>query len=245
MLDYYKPTLIDYHKEDRSCIIQGKGILTGLRKLDAKYECNYIGRLDLLANSSVAIIGSRESDKDDWKRVNKVIAIIKSYYDNDKHKFNIVSGLAKGIDTAAHTLALDNNLNTIACIPTSIDSCYPTENQYLKEYIEDHGLVLSCFPEGSKLVKNNFIVRNYLIALLSSVVVLVRADEESGTRHVFREAIELNRYLVILKSLYDKHISWIDQIAKKSVRLAILEKPEDLIKVLNTVLNLEYKNNVK
>lgn len=135
-------------------------------------------------NPCLSIIGSRDCSIES-KRI--CLKIIKNLPQN----LVIVSGLARGIDTAAHIAALKTGKKTIAILPSGIDKIYPKENEKLaSKIVEKEGLLISEYPSKTKPTKFSFIQRDRLTAGLSSAILVVEAQMKSGTMHTINFALE-------------------------------------------------------
>ena len=143
------------------------------------------GNKELLNQFKLAIIGCREHTK-----YGEIVAKTLSY-EIAKNGIVTVSGLAKGIDSIAHTATLQANGKTIAVIGSGIDNIYPTENTNLaNEIIKSGGLIVSEYVIGTKAQKMNFPARNRIISGLSNGVVVIEAKNKSGTMITVDFALE-------------------------------------------------------
>lgn len=98
-----------------------------------------------------------------------------------KKGYTIISGMARGIDTVAHTTALKEGGRTIAVLGCGLDIIYPSENMSLAMQIIKHGALVSPFPNGTKPFPKNFLARNRIIVELSKAVLIVEGKRRSGT----------------------------------------------------------------
>lgn len=149
------------------------------------------GSLDSNGAGSVAMVGSRDASEQAADAAREVAATLA-----DAGTI-IVSGLARGVDTAAHRGALDAGGRTTAVVGTGIDVIFPPENRHLIERIVRNGAVVSQFPPGLRPSKTSFPVRNAVIAGLSSASVVIEAEELSGTRIEMGYSLEFNRPVLL------------------------------------------------
>lgn len=146
----------------------------------------YQGNIDLLELPKVAVVGSRDSSKLGNQSVQKIIKEL-------NNELIIVSGLARGIDTAAHMVALQNGGRTIAVIGTGLDVFYPKANKKLQSYIGKNHLVLSEYGPGEQPLKFHFPERNRIIAGLCRGVIVAEAKMRSGSLITCERAMEEGR----------------------------------------------------
>jgi DNA processing protein len=145
------------------------------------------GRVELLSTPSVAIVGSRESTPQGRDNARDFARIL------SEHKLTIVSGLAMGIDGAAHEGGLDGPGSTVAFVGTGLDRVYPARHALLMRRIGAEGLLASEYPLGMPPLPDNFPRRNRLIAGISQGTLVVEAALESGSLITARMALECGR----------------------------------------------------
>ena len=153
---------------------------------DAPVLLFYKGDLNLLKLAKVAVVGSRSCSQVGIKSVGKVIQGL-------ENELVIVSGLARGIDTAAHMSILQNGGKTIAVIGTGLDIFYPKSNKRLQNYIGEHHLLLSEYGPGEEPLKYHFPARNRIIAGLCRGVIVAEAKMRSGSLITCERAMEEGR----------------------------------------------------
>ena len=153
---------------------------------DAPVLLFYKGDLNLLKLPKVAVVGSRSCSQVGIKSVGKVIQGL-------ENELVIVSGLARGIDTAAHMSILQNGGKTIAVIGTGLDIFYPKSNKRLQNYIGEHYLLLSEYGPGEEPLKYHFPARNRIIAGLCRGVIVAEAKMRSGSLITCERAMEEDR----------------------------------------------------
>ena len=101
----------------------------------------------------------------------------------------IVSGLAKGVDTAAHTSAIEAGGVTAAVIGTPLDKAYPAENASLQALIYREYLLLSPFTPGEKVYKGNFPKRNRIMAAITDATVIIEASDRLPALSIRRRSV--------------------------------------------------------
>lgn len=143
------------------------------------------GRTELTAGDAVAIVGSRNASAN-GKRLARMFAS-----DLAAAGLTIVSGLARGIDTAAHEAALARG--TVAVLGTGIDIIYPPENSALQKQIGEEGLLVSEMPPGAAPRETSFPRRNRIISGMCRAVIVVEAALRSGSLITARFANEQGR----------------------------------------------------
>jgi DNA processing protein len=183
----------------------------------------------LLSRQGVAVVGSRQASAEGrllaWQ-VARALAVA---------EFVVVSGLALGIDTAAHCGAIDAGGRTIAVIGTGLDRAYPSAHARLQEVIYREHLLVSPFAFGTRTTRGHFPARNRIIARIADAVVLVEAGEGSGTQHVVREAQRRGRPVLVSDRLFrGRGVGWVWELARDP-GLRVWARPSDVVELLEDV----------
>lgn len=145
----------------------------------------YRGRLDCAMGKCITIVGSRKPS------LMAVEATIKIARELSEHDVRIISGLAMGIDAAAHQGCLDGGSPTIGVMACGMDINYPAENKKLRESIVNAGgLLLSEYPPGVHAMSWHFPIRNRILAGLSRGVIMIEAKIRSGSMTTVQHALD-------------------------------------------------------
>jgi DNA processing protein len=156
-------------------------------------------------------------------------------YQLGKVGFTVVSGLARGIDTAAHRGALKAEGRTLAVIGSALDCIYPPESEELARLIAGHGAVISEYSMGRQPDRTTFPYRNRIVSGLSMGVVVVEAGFKSGALHTADAALDQGRSVFAVPGRIDSSASQgTHRLIKNGARLVtdvndILEEFEMLI----------------
>lgn len=156
-------------------------------------ECLWTrGETALLWRPAVAVVGARAATRHGLAMAEQLAG------DLARAGLVVVSGLARGIDSAAHRAALAAGGTTIAVLGTGIDQVYPAENAELHERIAAEGLLVTEFPPGAFPDPSHFPQRNRIISGLSKAVVVVEARERSGSLITARLAGDQGRDVMVV-----------------------------------------------
>ena len=146
----------------------------------------YQGDIKLLAMEKIAFVGSRACSEQGIASIQKIIKEL-------RNQFVVISGLARGIDTACHLAAIKNGGRTISVIGTGLDVSYPRENWQLQAFIAQNHLIITEYGPGEQPLKYHFPDRNRIIAGLSRGVVVTEAKRRSGSLITCERAMESGR----------------------------------------------------
>lgn len=184
------------------------------------------GTVPLSTRSTVSIVGSRRASQ---AALDTAAAMAEL---SVKRGITVVSGLARGVDRAAHEGALGAGGTTFAVLGSGIDSgIYPPENVELATSIRERGAIVSQFRPNAPPTKTSFVIRNSTISGLSPVSFVVQADEKSGTSSEVDAALRQGHKVVFWAPLM-KSVPWADWLS----RLDNVVMVDDLEFVLNNEL---------
>jgi len=197
------------------------------------------GRVELLQTLMIAMVGTRRPTAYGTaaaSRISKDLATA---------GLTIVSGMARGIDSAAHRAVLESGGDTVAVFGCGIDEVYPAENRKLAGELAGRGLVLSEFPMGSPAFPQNFPVRNRIIAGMSAGVLVVEGGEYSGSAITAKLALEQNREVFAVPGSIMSKMSWGPNLLIKQGAKLVQEwndvvtelKPEDRRRLVDQCRN--------
>ena len=151
------------------------------------------GEIDTLEfENSIAVIGTREPSTEAKNAARRISG------DLAQERWTIISGLARGIDTAGHQGALDAGGNTIAVLGCGLDVNYPTENMALATQIAHHGALISQYPFGTRPNPDHLRRRNNMTVAFADCVFAAEYPKGSGTEIAVNKAIELQKPLFTL-----------------------------------------------
>ena len=188
-------------------------------------------------NQCIAIVGSRNASEYGLKAAYDLAANLA--YNN----ICVISGLAAGIDAAAHHGALSAKGITIGVLGTGIDIIYPAFNKKLSERIESEGLLLTEFLPGSKPEARNFPIRNRIISGLSLGIVVVEASRKSGSLITVAHALEQGRdVFAVPGNINSSTSSGTHKLIKQGAKL--VEQVEDILEEYN-IKQIEKDKNEK
>ncbi|PTB93102.1 DNA-protecting protein DprA [Marinobacter sp. B9-2] len=232
--DETHPAVRDVRFVQDSCRKHGIGILTWpdtdypeqLRHIhDAPLVLYTLGDTELLARDQIGIIGSRKATPAGLDHARRFAAELSA------RELLVTSGLALGVDGAAHAGALDAGFPTIAVIGCGLDRIYPHQHRRLGERVIAQGLVISEYPPGTPARAAHFPQRNRIISGLSRGVLVVEAGLRSGSLITARMALEQGREVFAIPgSVHSPVARGCHHLIKQGARL--VETVDDILEEL-------------
>lgn len=203
---------------------------------EAPYFLYYKGTLPNPLRPSVAIIGARNCTSFGKKLALSIAS------DLARYEVQVISGLARGIDSYAHHGAIEGDGLTYGVLGCGVDICYPPENTNLFNRIQTFGGIISEFPIGAQPLPYHFPMRNRIIAGLSDAILVIEARESSGTFITVDRGLEQGKdILAIPGRLGDSLSSGCNRLIQNGAKLVI--RTEDIIEELR--LKYDYLDHEK
>jgi DNA processing protein len=181
------------------------------------------GQLEAADASAVSIIGTRTPSDAGRRCAGELAEALGAT------GYTVVSGLAAGIDAAAHGAALAARRRTVAVIGTGLDRCYPRENRDLQRQIAATGAVVSQFWPEAEASRRSFPLRNVVMSGLTQASVIVEAGEHSGTRIQARAALAQGREVILMAPVLAR--DWARELRDRP-GVDVAAQPSDVIELL-------------
>jgi DNA processing protein len=160
------------------------------------------GRVELLSSLSIAVVGTRHPTPYGMAATERLAG------DLARAGLTIVSGMARGIDTASHKACLAAGGTTIAVLGCGVDVVYPSENKKLAAEIVARGLIVSEFPMGAVAFPQNFPIRNRIVSGLACGLLVVEGAQYSGSAITARLAMDQGREVFAVPGNITSKMSW-------------------------------------
>lgn len=186
------------------------------------------GRIELAQRRALALVGSRRASAQGLDTARRLA------HELAEHGYTIVSGMAQGIDGAAHEGALGSEAGTIAVVGTGLDRVFPRSHLPLARRIAEEGLLLSEFPLGTPPLAQNFPMRNRIIAGLALGTLVVEAALQSGSLITARLAADMGREVFAVPgSIHAEQSRGCHALLRQGAKL--VERWEDVVEELAPV----------
>lgn len=185
------------------------------------------GNMELLNKTAIAIVGSRNCSEYGWIQAKKFSDAL------SRNGICIISGLAIGIDSIAHSSAMSHKGKTIAVLGSGFNNIYPKENKRLYEKIlENDGCVISEYSPDTKVNTKNFPKRNEIISAISLGVLVVEAGYRSGSTITANSAIKQGKKVFAIPSNIDSKLGiGTNKLIQKGAKL--VTNIQDILKEIN------------
>ena len=192
------------------------------------------GRIELLTRTGLGVVGTRRPTPYGMAATERLAGELA------RTGLVITSGMARGIDTAAHKAALSAGGDTIAVFGSGVDHIYPAENRRLADDIAAKGLLLSEFPMGSPGHPQNFPVRNRIISGLSVGILLIEGAQYSGSAITAQLAMEQGREVFAVPGNITSKLSWTPNLLIKQ-GAKLVQTAEDVLAELSAEIRRSLK----
>lgn len=196
---------------------------------DAPVMLYVLGDADLDPEHSLALVGTRRCTQYGSSFVNGFLADMAIYFP----ELMVVSGLAFGIDATAHIYSIENHLPTVAVLAHGLDMIYPAQNRDLgKRILNSGGALVSEYPSGTTPYRNNFLLRNRIVAGLAELTIVVESEIKGGAMNTANQAFINNREVMALPGrATDPMSSGCNHLIRKQ-KAQLLTSAADIIEML-------------
>lgn len=192
----------------------------------------YKGNLKLLKEKKkIAVVGTRNNSSYGALCCEKIVK------DLIAEDIVIISGFARGIDSIAHRICIENNGKTIAVVASGLDIVYPSSNVNLWKKIEENGLILSEYEYGTKPFRANFPQRNRIIAGLSEGVIVIESKEKGGSLVTANIALDEGRDVYAVPGEIFSDLSRGCNNLIRDSKAKLLNSVEEILKDYNWIMN--------
>ncbi len=190
-----------------------------------------------VGSDTIAIVGSRRASFESINMAEKIAQTLSSV------GITVISGLARGVDAAAHRGALKEKGKTVGVLGCGIDICYPSENRSLFEKVGEEGCILTEYTPGELPLQHHFPARNRIIAGLSKGVLVVEASQRSGSLITARLGLEYGREVMAIPgSIFDEGYKGTNSLIKQGAKL--IDGMDDIIATCFPNLTLKKNEHV-
>lgn len=197
---------------------------------DAPVLLYSIGRCNLESLHTVAIVGTRHATPYGIDFVKHLVADLAQSLDS----LVIISGLAYGIDVAAHRAAIDSSVPTIAVVAHGLNTIYPADHRSTAaKIVKDGGAIVTEYASDSSIHKGNFLARNRIVAGLADVVIVVESDIHGGALSTARIASAYNHEVMAVPGRVTDTYSRGCNALIANQTASIIRSAEDLISLMN------------
>lgn len=183
----------------------------------------YKGDLSLVDKTSIAVVGSRKCTSYGAKVVDLFVKQLAP------HDFVIISGMAFGIDEAAHKSAIEYNAKTIAVMGSGFKHIYPSQHKGLAQIIQKEGLLITEFCPDATPQPYHFPMRNRIVSGLSDGILIVEAGQKSGTHTTLNHALDQGKNVYIIPNDIFSFSSSGSNEMIKSLQGSMVTSPKDIL----------------
>lgn len=196
---------------------------------DAPVVLYCLGDCDLNEEHMLSMVGTRRCTPYGENFVKQTIADLAVYYPN----LTVVSGLAYGIDSAAHMAALENKVRTIAVMAHGLHTIYPAQNTELaRTIVKSGGAILSEYPSGTPSHRSHFLARNRIVAGLSPLTIVAESEVKGGAMSTASKAMHYDRQVMALPGrTCDTASSGCNSLIRRNIA-SLVERAADIVELM-------------